>query len=195
MLKKLLLTFCITVSFCSANARTDNVAQYDLLFENDHDTKLDQTLKFASQVKLELSTLDKLYQIHTTTYEYLDGIFSDFYHSVSFNTDITNSTFEESQYYEMLAIPLAPENTLGLQFEVFGQFSNSSNQYLSNMSAEMVHFHYQPNEITFEDSELNLGLGFSFKTSPATKIKVIISDGELPGYGSSKTILGFESIF
>jgi hypothetical protein len=179
----------------SAQTTPTGVSNANIAFANSQYAKENQTLKFSSHPKKEPSIIDRAYQIPSATYNYLDGVFSKFYKSVRFNTDITDNTFENSQYYEMVAIPLVAENSLGLQFEVFGKFSNSSNEYLSNLPNEMIFYNYQPNEISFEESDLNLGVGFSFRTSPATKVKVILSDGELPGYGSSKAIIGFESIF
>ena len=75
-------------------------------------------------------------QIPEATYRYLDDIFASFYNKLTFNTPITDSTFNDNSHYELISVPLIATNEQGLQMEVFGNFSNLSTQYLSNLSAD-----------------------------------------------------------
>jgi len=145
----------------------------------------------------EQFTMDDLYHIPVATYQYLDDIFTSFYNKVTFKTTITDNTFENSAHYELISIPLIAENKQGFQVELFGNFSNASTQQFSNLSSDQaLHSYYSNTEqLDFDDSSLSLGAGFSFNTSEKSKIKVIISNNEMPGYGSSNALLGFQTKF
>ncbi|WP_372880433.1 hypothetical protein [Psychromonas sp.] len=141
--------------------------------------------------------ISSAYTIPEITYLYLDTVFSDFYQNLSFNTSITSSTFEKSVHYELVAIPLIPTNKEGLQLELFGHFSNPYSYYLSNFSADHLLYNYRANSEEFDiyNSELSLGTGFSFNTSPYSKFKIVISNNAIPGYGTSFALFGFETQF
>ena len=81
--------------------------------------------------------------------------------------------------------------------ELFGNFSDLSKQYLSNLSADHALHDYITNteQLDIHDSSLSLGAGISFNTSQSSKIKFIISNREMPGYGDSKALIGFEKRF
>ncbi|WP_028862593.1 hypothetical protein [Psychromonas aquimarina] len=138
-------------------------------------------------------------QIPEATYNYLNGIFTSFSQVFSLNTPITNSTFEDNSYYELISVPLIAPNNDNIQLEFFSNFSNPSTAYLSNLSSDHAMSDYMSNtqHNSFYGSEVDVGFGagLSFNTSPSSKIKIIISNEEIPGYGDSKALIGFESKF
>lgn len=136
-------------------------------------------------------------QIPEVTYRYLENVFSSFYKKLSFNTAIADSTFKNNLNSELISVPLIATNKQGLQMELFGNFSDPARQYLSNLSADNALHDYIANseQIDFYHSDLSLGAGISFNTGQSSKIKVIISNSEMPGYGHSKALLGFETRF
>jgi hypothetical protein len=141
--------------------------------------------------------LNPVVQIPETTYLFLNSVFSSFYKKLSFNTSIANSIFKKNAYYQVIAIPIIPTNTEGVQLEFFGNFSTPASQYLSNFSADHLLYNYRSNSETFDlyRSDLALGAGISFKTDSNSKIKIVISNNEIPGYGTSKALVGFETKF
>ncbi|MFT6924890.1 MAG: hypothetical protein ACJAZP_000460 [Psychromonas sp.] len=141
--------------------------------------------------------LNPVFQIPEATYKYLDSVFSSFYQRLSFNTSIANSTFKKNAYSQLVAIPIIPTNEDGFQLEFFGNFSNPSSQYLSNLSADHLLYNYRNNSEVFDiyNSDLALGAGISFNTGSDSKIKIVFSNNEIPGYGTSKALVGFESRF
>ncbi len=136
-------------------------------------------------------------QIPEVTYRYLENVFSSFYKKLTFNTAIADSTFKNNLNSELISVPLIATNKQGLQMELFGNFSDPTRQYLTNLSADHALHDYIANseQIDFYNSDLSLGAGISFNTGQSSKIKVIISNNEMPGYGSSKALLGFETRF
>lgn len=144
-----------------------------------------------------LLSFDTVYQIPSKTYHYLDTVFTSFYNKVTFNTAIADSTFETNPYYELVSIPLIAENVQGLQLELFGNFSDPASKRLSNLSKDQALSNYYSNteQLNIYNSELSVGAGIRFNTSKNSKIKVIISNNEMPGYGNSNALLGFETSF
>lgn len=144
-----------------------------------------------------LFTLDTVYQIPTETYHYLNNIFTSFYNKITFKTSITDSTFKANSHYELVSIPLIAESAQGLQIELFGNFSDPATQRLSNFSPDQTLSNYYSNTEQFNlyNSNLSLGAGFSFYTGKQSKVKVIISNSEIPGYGNSNALIGFETSF
>lgn len=145
----------------------------------------------------ELLSFDTVYQIPSKTYSYLDQVFTSFYNKLTFNTAITDSTFETNSHYELVSIPLVAENEQGLQVEVFGNFTDPTSKRFSHYSNDQVMSNYYSNthELNIYDSELSIGAGISFKTGEQSKVKVIISNSDMPGYGNSNALLGFETSF
>lgn len=143
------------------------------------------------------SDLRSVAQIPEATYRRLEGIFSSFYKKLSFNTSITDSTFEDNLNSELIALPLIATNEQGLQMELFGNFTDPSRQYLSNVSADNALHDYiaHSEQIDIYESDLSLGAGISFNTGQSSKIKFIISNNEMPGYGNSTALLGIETRF
>lgn len=141
--------------------------------------------------------MDTLYHIPTATYHYLDTVFTSFYNKLTFKTNIANSTFENSAHHELLAIPLIAENKQGLQLELFGHFSDPSTQNLSNISQDQALYHYfsSTEYFDFYESNFSIGAGISFNTGKNSKVKVLISNKQMPGYGTSNALLGFETSF
>ena len=94
-------------------------------------------------------------------------------------------------------MPLIAANPQGVHFEVFGNFSDSDTQYLTNLSSDQAIYEHMANTSQFNmyDSDLSVGAGLSFKTGKSSKIKIILSDGHMPGYGNSNALLGFETKF
>jgi hypothetical protein len=144
-----------------------------------------------------LISLDTVYQIPSKTYQYLDEIFTSFYHQITFNTTIADSTFKSSAHYELISIPIVAENKHGLKIEFFGNFSEPTSRGLSNLSNDQaLSNHYSNTQfLNIYDSELSIGAGISFKSGQNSKIKVIITNNEIPGYGNSNALLGFETKF
>lgn len=147
--------------------------------------------------KSTLLLLAPVYHIPELTYQYLDAAFSDFYQKLSFNTSIANTTFKKNAYYQLIVIPIIPTNKEGFQLEIFGNFSDPFSQYLSNLSADQILYNYQSNSEEFDiyNSNLALGAGISFNISSNSKIKIVISNNDIPGYGMSKALIGFEAQF
>lgn len=145
----------------------------------------------------KLLSLDTLYHIPITTYQYLDNVFTSFYNKVTFNTSITDSTFTNSAYYELISIPLIAENKQGLQIELFGNFTDPSTQNFSNLSSDQALHDYYSNttQLDIYNSSLAIGAGISFNTNDRSKIKVIISNNNIPGYGTSNALVGFQTRF
>jgi len=141
--------------------------------------------------------IDTIYHIPVATYHYLDNVFTSFYNKVIFNTDIKNSTFQDSTHYELVSIPFIAENEEGLQIELFGNFFDPSMQRLSNISADQALYNYYSSTEQWDlyDCSFSIGAGVSFNTGEQSKIKVLISSSEMPGYGTSNALLGFESKF
>lgn len=155
--------------------------------------------KVPPQAKKESNpTLNAVKLIPETTYQYLERVFSSFYHKITFNTSITTNTFKNKLNSDVVAIPLIAENEKGLQLEVFGNFFDVSRPYQSHISVDhALHEHMNNSEQSefLLDREIALGAGFSFKTSQSSKVKVIISNDDIPGYGNSTTLVGFETRF
>lgn len=150
-----------------------------------------------TQHQVDLLSLKSVYQIPSITYHYLDSVFTSFYKKVTFNTEISQSTFQNNAHYELIAIPLIAENDKGLKFELFGNFTNPVNVRLSNLSNDQTLSIYYSNteQLDIYQSELSLGAGFSFKAGKESKIKLLISNNEMPGYGKSRALVGFETSF
>lgn len=141
--------------------------------------------------------LSSIYQIPQITYLYLDNIFTSFYQSITLSTSITDSTFNKNSHYELIVLPLIAPNSQDVHFELFGNFSDPKTQYLTNLSSDQAVYNYMANTSQFNmyNSELSIGAGLSFKTGKSSKIKIILSDGHMPGYGNSNALLGFETKF
>ena len=143
--------------------------------------------------------LDSVTEIPEATYRYLEGVFTTFYKKITFNTSITDSTFTNCLESDLFAIPLIATNQQGLQLEVFGNFSDFSKQYLSNLPTDhplYEHFiNSEQSSVDLLDNDLSLGAGISFNTSQSSKVKLVISNNDMPGYGGSRTLVGFETRF
>ncbi len=138
-----------------------------------------------------------VYQIPEATYQYLNSAFSRFYRTVSFNTSIKDSTFVKSNQYEIISIPFIEANSHYFQFELFGKLSDSEYNVRSEMTKNNVLYQYNENSEVLDiyNSTLALGAGISFQTTPFSKVKVLFSNENLPGYGNSQALIGFESQF
>lgn len=142
-------------------------------------------------------SLTSVYQISETTFYYLNDAFDDFYQTISFTTPIKDSTFDESKHYELVSVPLLSSDTHFIQLEIFGKLSNPNSAYLSNMTSDhTLYEHFGNSEVLdIYHCDVALGAGISFQTSSSTKIKILISNKNLPGYGDSNALIGFESQF
>ncbi len=140
---------------------------------------------------------DSVSQIPEATYRYLDGVFTTFYQKLTFTTSITDSTFNDNSHYELFSVPLIAPSEKGVQMELYANFSDSSTQYLSNLSADHALYEYiaSAEQVDLYKGELSIGAGVSFNTSASSKIKFIISNGKMPGYGGSTALFGFETKF
>lgn len=187
----------ILASFLSTCCFADKIPTYLLQVQYQKSIKQNSTPFY----------LNPVFQIPEATFQYLDAVFTSFYQKLSFNTSIAkrtfnntsiaNSTFKKNAYYQVVAIPIIPTNIEGFQLEFFGNFSDPDSQYLSNLSADHLLYNYRTNSEEFDlyNSVLALGAGISFNTSLNSKIKIVISNNDIPGYGMSKALVGFESQF
>jgi hypothetical protein len=185
-LKTCVITVLFPSSFCFAVEVPSNSLQVEYKKKGQQHT-----------TDISLLSLDAVYQIPEKTYSYLDDVFTAFYNKITFNTAIADSTFEASSHYELVSIPLIAENDKGLKIELFGNFSEPTTRLLSNLSEDQVLSNHYSNTkfLNVYGSELSLGAGISFNTGDNSKIKVIISNSDMPGYGSSKALIGFETSF
>ncbi|PKF60654.1 hypothetical protein CW745_14075 [Psychromonas sp. psych-6C06] len=179
--------FVLSPSFiCLANDVPSNSLQVEF-----------QKKSLKQEEQYDLLSLTTVYQVPVATYQYLDEVLTSFYNTITFTTSITDSTFKTNSHYELVAIPLVAENNQGVNIELFGNFSDPSTKRLSNYSSDQVLYNYLSNteQMNIYSSSLSVGAGISFNTSNTSKIKIIISNSEIPGYGNSNALLGFESKF
>jgi hypothetical protein len=176
----------ILASFLSTSCFSEKIPTNSLQFQYQESVKQNATALY----------LNPVFQIPKATYLYLDSVFTSFYQKLSFNTSIAKSTFKKNAHYQVIAIPIIPTNK-GFQLEFFGNFSDPVSQQLSNFSTDHLLYNYRSNAQGFDlyNSDLALGAGISFNTSSNSKIKIVISNNEIPGYGTSKALVGFESQF
>jgi hypothetical protein len=158
-------------------------------------------INYQNSAQADLSPFNEdlsyISNISVKTYQYLDQAFSSFYKKLTFNTDICDNTLEQNAHHEIVAIPLLPINKEGLQLEVFGNFADPSSQYLSNLSNDHINSDYLANshQYSISNQDMSIGAGVSFNTSTHSKIKIIISNTDLPGYGNSSALFAFETQF
>ena len=186
ILKTVIISTLLPSSFCLATEIPSNSLQMEY-----------QKKGLQQTTEKNLLGLDTVYQIPTKTYTYLNEVFTSFYNKITFNTNIADSTFENSAHYELVSIPLIAENEQGLKIELFGNFSDPTTHFLSNFSDDQALSNYYSSTqlLNIYNSELSLGAGISFNTGENSKIKVIISNRDMPGYGNSNALLGFETSF
>lgn len=177
----------ILASFLSTCCFSDQMPTNSLQLQNQKSFKQNSTAFY----------LNPVFQIPEATYQYLDVAFTSFYQKLAFNTSIAKRIFKKNSYYQVVAIPLIPTNLGGFQLEFLGTFSNPGSQYLSNFSTDHLLYNYQSNSEEFDlyNSVLALGAAISFNTSSSSKIKIVISNNDIPSYGTSKALVGFESQF
>ncbi len=191
MLKKLCLFSAIITAPCVADQKPK------MFLDKSHSkiTKTSSGKQWFSNVPT--ISLNGVYQIPENTYHFLSGVFSDFYQTVSLNTSVTDSTFDDNAHYQLIAVPLLTTNNNRFQFELFANFSDDNTQHLSNVSTDNFLYNYiaSTESVDFDSSNFAVGAGFSVPTSSTSKIKVIFSNKEMPGYGDSTTLLSFESKF
>ncbi|MBB1273011.1 MULTISPECIES: hypothetical protein [Psychromonas] len=163
---------------------------------NQNQLQLDYQLSM-NKVDFLDKPFSSFYHISEATYHYLDSVFSGFYQRISFETSIKDSTFKKSKQYEIISVPFISTNNQLVQFEIFGKLSDPNNDNRQTMTAGRTLYEYIENSEALDiyNSELSLGAGISFQTSPYSKIKVLISNKNLPGYGTSQALIGFESRF
>lgn len=187
MLKVTTVLLCFTTTFCVAAQPQSNVLQVEY-------KKNIKEQRNVSSFNIDFNSVS---QLHEATYQYLDGVFTSFYHKITFNRSISDSTFKANSHYELFSIPLIAPNEQGIQLELYANFSNPSTQYLSNLSTDHALYDYISRSERFDlyDSELSVGAGMSFYTSQSSQIKFILSNGKMPGYGGSTALFGFETHF
>jgi len=159
-------------------------------------------LQYQKNIKVQKPNPTAFYlkpvlKIPEATYQYLDSAFTTFYQKLSFNSSIAKSTYKKNAYYQVIAIPIIPANVGGFQLEFIGHFSDPDSHYLSNLSADHLLYNYRTNSEAFDlyKSVLAIGAGIGFNTSSSSKIKIVISNNDIPGYGTSRALVGFESQF
>lgn len=174
------------ITFCVAEQQPSNRLEVESKKNSDQETISPQVLN-----------LNTTYNIPIATYQYLNTVFTSFYNKVTYNTDITDSTFKNSALYELVSIPLISKNKHGFNVELFGNFSDPSTLLLTNVSMDQALYNYYARTelLDIYNSTLSLGAGISLNTGKNSKIKVLISSNNMPGYGSSNALLGFEARF
>ena len=185
LISPILLGFAVNCFAIQTPPTLSNVLQIQQIKQKD---------KNNQDITFELRSTTQLPEM---TYRYLENAFTSFYKKLTFNTAITDSTFKDNFYSEIYSLPLIASNERGIQMEVFGHFTDAADQYLNNMSADNALHEHIVNSAQSRgyNTDLSLGAGFSFKTSQSSKIKVILSNKELPCYGNSTAIVGFEKDF
>ena len=94
-----------------------------------------ESLKVPTQEpKFEASAVTKIPQ---ATYNYLENVFSSFYSKVSFNTEITNSTFKDGLQSDVFSLPLIANNSRGIRLELC--MSNIYSGPLSHFWTKMMY--------------------------------------------------------
>jgi hypothetical protein len=159
------------------------------------ESKYQQSFSVPTQEpKFEINTVTK---IPKATYNYLENVFSSFYNKVAFNTEITSSTFKDGLQSDVFSLPLIANNSKGIKLELFGNFCDLSKQYLSNLSTDHALYNSLANsqQTDLLNDDIALGAGVSFNTGKSSKIKIIMSNNDMPGYGNSRTLVGFETSF
>lgn len=186
LLKMFVITTFIPFNFCFADDVPSNSLQVE--YKKNSERQIQAT---------SLLSLNTVYQIPTSTYSYLDDVFTSFYNKVTFSTSIADKTFISNSHYELVSVPLIAENEKGIQLEVFGNFSDPATQQLSNISKDQTlsNYYSHTQNLNIYESDFSIGAGFSFNTSEYSKVKVIISNSSMPGHGSSNALLGFETNF
>lgn len=159
--------------------------------------KIDYTKNTQADLDGYQQDLPYLYLIPKKTYQYLDQAFSSFYKKLSYESTICETTLEQNVHHDIVAIPLIPANKEGLQFEVFGNFAAPSSQFLSNLSDDHVYSNFLANSTEFGSTtqDVTFGAGLSFNTGSSSKIKVIVSNEDIPGHGTSSALFAFETEF
>jgi len=194
MIKPIIILASFFSAYCFADQLPTNSLQQQYQYQNQN-----QNQKIIKQQKQNSTPfyLNPVFQIPEATYQYLDAAFTSFYQKLSFNTSIAKSTFKKNAYYQVIAIPIIPASVGGFQLEFIGHFSDPASRYLSNLSADHLLYNYRTNseEFNLYSSVLALGAGIGFNTSSNSKIKIVISNNDIPGYGTSKALVGFEFQF
>ncbi|AGH81358.1 hypothetical protein PCNPT3_07100 [Psychromonas sp. CNPT3] len=182
MLQALLLITLFFSFNCFAKAIPANALQVEFQQSNAIDNKVPRT------------TLDSLYALPKNTYTYISDVLGSFYNVVTLRKAKKR---EDVLHSSAFSIPLINDHKKGFQFEVFGRLSDPSLDYLSNLSADHALYNYISNtrQVDINDYDLSLGAGVSFQTGENSRIKLIISNSEIPGFGDSTTLLGFETRF
>ncbi|MCE2594882.1 hypothetical protein K6Y31_08650 [Motilimonas cestriensis] len=144
-------------------------------------------------VKL-LKTKSYLLNLPTATYRDLSTTFAQLYNKTLLTTDITNSAFNDTTLYDLVAFPLLSTPTNNLQFEVFGQLYDKKNIAYSQMSHShaMYEFYSQNKQINQKKENVAVGFGMSFDLEKDVQVKTLYSTGQIPGYGDSQLSLGVE---
>lgn len=148
----------------------------------------------SSIKKIPSTTLESLSTIPKKTYTYLSHILDSFYNVVTFQNNKKESKRINNNAF---SIPIIANNKNGFQFEVFGRLADPSLTYLSNLSSDHALFNYISNaeQFNINNCDIALGAGVSFQTGKNSRIKIIISNSNIPGFGDSTTLFGFETHF
>ncbi|MFO6422592.1 hypothetical protein [Motilimonas sp. KMU-193] len=141
-----------------------------------------------------VTTSTYLTSLPAETYKKMKGTFAKIYQQTTFDTDLARSTFHQSSYYDVLALPLVSSKDKTVNLEVFGQLYDENSIAYSQMSDTLTLHDFQQNssQINQDKNDLAVGVGLSFDVDRNVKLRTLYSTGQIPGYGDSQFSLGFE---
>ncbi len=147
-----------------------------------------------NKIKSHLLGKSYLYQLSTDSYSTLSTAFDNLYKKTQLTTEITDSAFQKTSLYDLVALPLISAPGQDVQFEVFGQFYDKRHQHLSPLSSNAVLYDYmeQSRRANQRKDTLAVGFGMSFDVAPDVSVKTLYSTGQIPGHGDSNFSIGFE---
>lgn len=180
--------YLILLSFVSSCALANQAPSNQLQVEYQRKISTTSTDYFGIQT---------ISHIPRATYQYLNQVFDTFYRRVNLNTNISDSTFVTNSHYELIALPLFMQEEHGVGVEVFGNFYDPFTQNLSNLSSDQAMSNYfgHSEQVNLYESEFALGAGISYKADSLSQFKVVFSNENIPGYGGSTALFGYEKKF
>lgn len=184
MYKKCLILLCFASSCTFAQQTPSNQLQVEYQ-------------RTISTTSTDYFGMETIAHIPHATYQYLNHVFNTFYRRINLNTDISDSTFISNSHYELIALPLFMQEEHGVGVEVFGNFYDPFTQNLSNLSSDQAMSNYfgHSEQVNLYESEFALGAGISYQTDSSSQFKVVISNENIPGYGGSTALFGYEQKF
>ncbi len=136
---------------------------------------------------------DYLARLPEQTYQIVAHSFNTLYEKTDFTPQITNSYFNDSPLYKFVGVPLAISAHSGFQLEVFGQAYNRASQAYVHLSEDMSLYRVMRVDLIGNpNDQLAIGFGLGVPFSSQLTLKAIVSNNDIPGYGSANYAVGFE---